>query len=271
MVLAAWFDSGYMSMRWYWGLSGRIPHNFYVLAQFARNLIWHPLCAMSVTPEEYRNIGVSGRLFHEFFLRSLVSDRPLFGAGPAEKHRNLFWETTSGAVSAFVVRQSIHALLRLSSDWGESHVFIRAGGPRIPRSTLFVAQCLARQWLHVMRQFGCSSTYFGVFFLREDGTSDPEVDSVLLSGVSWYGEVCTVDAPVTWKSGYHFHEPLASCSHLSAVRAFPQTNFWERSMARSCELWRAWGGGDAGSQTPRCSATLVRCIRVQWSGQTHHC
>ena len=31
--------------------------------------------------------------------------------------------------------------------------------------------------------------------LREGRTSDLEVDFVLLSGVSWYGAVCTVDAP----------------------------------------------------------------------------
>ena len=29
----------------------------------------------------------------------------------------------------------------------------------------------------------------------------------------------------TWKSGHYFHEPLASGSHLFAVRAFPQKSF----------------------------------------------
>ena len=42
-------------------------------------------------------------------------------------------------------------------------------------------------------------------FAREDGTSDPEVDSVLLPGVSWYGEVCAVDASVTCNSGWYGH------------------------------------------------------------------
>ena len=37
----------------------------------------------------------------------------------------------------------------------------------------------------------CSATVLEVLthFLREDGTSDPEVDFILLSGVSWCGEV----------------------------------------------------------------------------------
>ena len=69
-------------------------------------ITWYlaPACS-----EECRNIGVSGRLFHELFLRSLVSDSNLFGAGPAEKNRNLFWEMTSGADSAFLDRQWLRA------------------------------------------------------------------------------------------------------------------------------------------------------------------
>ena len=118
---------------------------------------------------------------------------------------------------------------------------------------LFVAQRLVRQWMHDMRQFLVA---FGRAhgFLREDGTSDPDVDSVLLC-VSRFGEVCTVDASVTWKSGHYFHNPLASCSRLVAVRAFPQKSFLELSMTQSCELSRARGvAGSPGVLTPRCQS-----------------
>ena len=41
---------------------------------------------------------------------------------------------TSGAVSAFLVRQRIHELMRQFTDLGENRTFFpREGGPRIPR------------------------------------------------------------------------------------------------------------------------------------------
>ena len=62
-------------------------------------------------------------------------------------------------------------------------------------------------------------------FLREDGTSVPDVDFVQPC-VSRFGEVCKVDSSVTWKSGNYFHEqPLVSCSHLFVLRAFSAEEF----------------------------------------------
>ena len=104
-----------------------------------------PAGSVSDSPEEYRNVGVVG-----VSGRSLASDSPYFGAGPAEKYRNLFWEVISGAVSAFLLRQWIHC------------------GPRIPTSILFSAQCLARQWLYVMRQFGAFGRTSRIFHVNEE-------------------------------------------------------------------------------------------------------
>ena len=77
-----------------------------------------------------------------------------------------------------------------------------------------------------------------------EGDSDPEDDSVLLSGVR-YSEVCTADASVasraefTWKFE-HFSLSTIAGSLLSAVRVFQQNSFREPSMDHSCELSRAW-------------------------------
>ena len=100
--------------------------------------------------------------------RSLVSDSHQFGAGPPEKHKNLFWEVTSGAVSAFVVRQWTHALRRLSTDLGRIARFLRAGGPRTPRSTLFYAQCLARQWYMLCVSLGAFGRLSRTFYANEE-------------------------------------------------------------------------------------------------------
>ena len=95
--------------------------------------------------------------------------------------------------------------------------------------------------VHVVRQFGCFRTYF-THSLRAGGYW------ILMSfcpALLLNGEVCTADASVactsTWKSRHYIHEPLASGSHLSAVRAFPQKSFWEPSMTHICELSRARG------------------------------
>ena len=88
-------------------------------------------------------------------------------------------------------------------------------------------------------------------FLCADGTSDPEVDFVLLFGVSWYGEVCTVDASVVrW---WHveiwtpLHEPPPSGSHLFAVRAFPHKGFLSPRWLTAVSCRGLGGDGDAGS------------------------
>ena len=128
-------------MRWHWRLSGK----FHTISTCSRNslVIWTFFCDRLVSGTrlfgECLARGVQEcwsfwRLFHGLFLRFRVSDSHLFGGGPAEKYRNLFWEMTSGAVSAFVCLRIL----------GELHVSLRAGGPRTPRSTLFGARCLAR-------------------------------------------------------------------------------------------------------------------------------
>ena len=56
---------------------------------------------------------------------------------------------------------------------------------------------LVRQWIHVLRQFGCFWTSRLHFYLK--GNSDPEVDSrpALRRVASRFGEVCIVDASVS--------------------------------------------------------------------------
>ena len=56
---------GCMCMRWFWVLSGRTPHNFYVLVLFTLGtlaivpvcpLLLAVTCSMSASPAEYRNM-----------------------------------------------------------------------------------------------------------------------------------------------------------------------------------------------------------------------
>ena len=66
------------------------------------------------------------------------------------------------------------------------------------------------------------------------------------------GEVCTVDASVTWKSGHLFMSTLYQAVILFAVRAFSQKSFFEPSMTHHCELSRAREvAGSPGDLTPR--------------------
>ena len=84
--------------------------------------------------------------------------------------------------------------------------------------------------------------------------------------LSQNGEVCTVDASAAEqffprKPGLFFFEPLVFCNMFSCPKA-PLGDFLEPSTTKSSSSSRAWGGGDAGSQTPGCSATPLRCTLV---------
>ena len=63
----------------------------------------------------------------------------------------------SGAVSAFLVRQRIHELMRQFTDFGENRTFFpREGGPRIPRWTFLEDDVRCAAWFNsgytLMRQ-----------------------------------------------------------------------------------------------------------------------
>ena len=129
------------------------------------------------------------------------------------------------------------AVGRQSGFWTNSTHFLRERVPALrcamPGSTVGTYSATVP---------GCFWTYF-THFLLEGGDSDPDVNFVVLSGVWWYGEGCTVDASVALPRWLYIREPFAPGSHLSAVRTFPQKSFWERSMTHSCELVEGSGGG----------------------------
>ena len=108
-----------------------------------------------------------------------------------------------------------------------------------------LAQCLVREWIHVLRQ-SWVRLHVVTHFLRQGGTSDPEVCFVLLSSrglekraQSMLQLACR--GICTWKFGHYLHEPLVIRSHLFAVGAFRQRIFLEPSSAHSCECSRAGG------------------------------
>ena len=135
--------------------------------------------------------------------------------------------------------------------FGKLHFFLRASGPRMPRSTLFDAQCLARQWLHVMRHFGSLWTYFALF-AREGGNSDPEVDFVLLFGGM---EKCAqVILQFHCRGGPTWRSDATFMSRLHLAVTCPRTGRFRRRVFGSARWVTAVsrrglraGGGVAGS------------------------
>ena len=121
-----------------------------------------------------------------------------------------------------------------------------------------LAQCLARQWIHVLRQLlGASEriSYVKVVLVSRSrfcpalwrkwpcsSTTTAVVCAILallvpihlvlcslrLSAGLGYGEVFIVGASVAVfaRVGHHFHEPLVSGRHWFAVRAFPEKSFF---------------------------------------------
>ena len=99
---------------------------------------------------------------------------------------------------------------------------------------LFVAQRLVRQWINNVRQFLVAlGRAHG--FLREDGTSDPDVDFVLPC-VSRFGEVCTVDRCFSYPV---FRRPRILMSILSRSMASRGLEKCAQSILQSrSSLWK---------------------------------